>query len=62
MVWRLGVERKNQAIEVDGDLHDDDAVALECHIKHVTAQLYLQKHDQRRELTMALAKWPSLQI
>ena len=45
-VWRLAVKHK-EAVEVDGNLHEGDAIILVGQIENMTAQLRLQRDDQQ---------------
>ena len=46
-VWRLAVKHKKEAVEVDGSLHEGDAIILVGQIENMTAQLRLQRDDQQ---------------
>ena len=46
-VWRLAAKRKNEAVEVDGDLHEDNAIMHITHVQNMIAQLKLQRHGQQ---------------
>ena len=46
-VWRLAVKHKKEAVEVDGDLHEGNAIMLVGQIQSMTAQLRLQRHGQQ---------------
>ena len=46
-VWRLAVKHKEEAVGIDGNLHEGDAIILVGQIENMTAQLRLQRHGQQ---------------
>ena len=43
----MAAKRKNEAVEVNGDLHEDNAILLVTHVQNMIAQLRLQRHGKQ---------------